>query len=128
MRMAGCEYQLQVFRLVFQRPECRQEQFLFTGLFFLVVGSVRGFLVVSLPPFAGILVATAAALLVFGRIDGLVACAAISKGAEDRGRAQRERPEEGSGEHQGTIPYSMVIGLPRRLRSRVTFFESLSFW
>jgi predicted exporter len=41
------------------------------SLFFLFVGSVRGFLVVSVPPLAGILVATAAALVLFGRIDGL---------------------------------------------------------
>ncbi len=41
------------------------------GLFLLLVGSIRGFLVVSIPPLAGILVATAAALAVFGRIDGL---------------------------------------------------------
>ena len=40
-------------------------------LFLTFVGSVRGFLVVSVPPLAGILVATSAGLLVFGRLDGL---------------------------------------------------------
>jgi predicted exporter len=40
-------------------------------LFALFVGSLRGFLVVSLPPLAGILVATTLGLAVFGRLDGL---------------------------------------------------------
>lgn len=40
-------------------------------LFFLFVGSLRGFLVVSLPPLAGILVATAGGIALFGSLDGL---------------------------------------------------------
>jgi predicted exporter len=35
------------------------------------VGSLRGFLITSLPPLAGILVATTLALLIFGELDGL---------------------------------------------------------
>ncbi len=41
------------------------------SVFLALVGSARGFLVVSVPPATGILVATAASLAVFGRIDGL---------------------------------------------------------
>jgi predicted exporter len=41
------------------------------ALFFAFVGSLRGFLVVSVPPLAGILAATALGLLIFGEIDGL---------------------------------------------------------
>lgn len=41
------------------------------AVFLALVGSARGFLVVSLPPATGILVATAASLFTFGRIDGL---------------------------------------------------------
>jgi len=41
------------------------------ALFFTFVGSLRGFLVVSVPPLAGILVATSASLALFGQIDGL---------------------------------------------------------
>ena len=41
------------------------------ALFFAFVGSLRGFLVVSLPPLAGILVATASGLALFGKLDGL---------------------------------------------------------
>lgn len=41
------------------------------GLFLAFVRSLRGFLLVSLPPLAGILVATSGGLLVFGRLDGL---------------------------------------------------------
>jgi len=41
------------------------------ALFLAFVGSLRGFLVVSVPPLSGILVATTAGLLVFGRLDGL---------------------------------------------------------
>ncbi|TFG97704.1 MAG: hypothetical protein E4H11_01540, partial [Myxococcales bacterium] len=40
-------------------------------LFVLLVASLRGFLVVSVPPLAGILVATTLSLLVFGELDGL---------------------------------------------------------
>ncbi len=41
------------------------------SLFVLFVGSLRGFLVVAVPPLSGILVATALGLLVFGELDGL---------------------------------------------------------
>jgi len=41
------------------------------ALFFAFVGSLRGFLVVSVPPLAGILVATASGLAFFGKLDGL---------------------------------------------------------
>jgi predicted exporter len=41
------------------------------AVFLLFVGSLRGFLVVSLPPLAGILVATTAGLALFGELDGL---------------------------------------------------------
>ncbi len=41
------------------------------GLFFAFVGSLRGFLVVAVPPLAGILVATASGLALFGKLDGL---------------------------------------------------------
>jgi predicted exporter len=41
------------------------------ALFVAFVGSVRGFLVVAVPPVAGILVATTLALLAFGELDGL---------------------------------------------------------
>jgi len=41
------------------------------ALFFTFVGSLRGFLVVAVPPLAGILVATASGLAVFGKLDGL---------------------------------------------------------
>lgn len=41
------------------------------AVFFLFVASLRGFIVVSIPPLAGILTATAAGLFVFGAIDGL---------------------------------------------------------
>jgi predicted exporter len=42
-----------------------------TLLFIVFVASLRGFLVVSLPPLAGMLVATTLSLLVFGELDGL---------------------------------------------------------
>jgi predicted exporter len=48
--------------------------FAFVGvatLFLLFVASLRGFLVVTVPPLAGVLVATAATLAVFGDVDGL---------------------------------------------------------
>jgi len=41
------------------------------ALFLLLVGTARSFLVVMIPPLAGILVATSLGLLVFGRLDGL---------------------------------------------------------
>ena len=41
------------------------------GLFVLFVASLRGFLITSVPPLAGILVATTLGLLVFGELDGL---------------------------------------------------------
>lgn len=40
-------------------------------LFVAFVGSLRGFLIVSIPPLSGILVATTVGLLVFGSLDGL---------------------------------------------------------
>lgn len=40
-------------------------------LFAAFVGSLRGFLITSLPPLAGILVATTLTLLIFGELDGL---------------------------------------------------------
>jgi predicted exporter len=42
-----------------------------TLLFIVFVASLRGFLVVSVPPLAGVLVATTLSLLVFGELDGL---------------------------------------------------------
>ncbi len=41
------------------------------GLFVLFIGSLRGFLITSVPPLAGILAATTLGLLVFGDLDGL---------------------------------------------------------
>jgi predicted exporter len=40
-------------------------------LFFAFVASVRGFLIVSLPPLGGMLVATTAGVMLFGNLDGL---------------------------------------------------------
>jgi len=40
-------------------------------LFAFLVGSIRGFVLVSLPPMVGILVATTTGLLVFGSLDGI---------------------------------------------------------
>jgi predicted exporter len=40
-------------------------------LFAIFVGSLRGFVVVTIPPLAGMLVATTLGLLLFGRLDGL---------------------------------------------------------
>lgn len=48
--------------------------FAFVGvalLFFLFVSSLRGFLVVSIPPLGGMLIATTVGIMLFGNIDGL---------------------------------------------------------